>query len=351
MQKHIESNRNTGKIRCAVVGCGRIGSSLEDDRLREKPASHAGAVAGNRETVLVAGADPDPDARSAFAKRWKLPASSVYATAEELFDTEKPDIVHITSDTDTHTPLLISALEHRVPVIVLEKPVSEDLSGARSALSMVEAAEKEGTSRVIINHERRFSDNYRRLRASIAGNEFGTLKALHCRLYMGLAKKPAQVLWHDGTHLVDIITFLAGDWEVTAVHGDSADTAAPFLAVGKTLSRNEPALITLDCSPGRDYLSFELDGEFSSGRVRIGNGIWETWKSMPSPYYETFRSLTCTSRGDRRMIRKTGYFSNMINHAVECFRNPETPAESSYRDGLAALEILDTIIGNRTLSE
>lgn len=330
-------------VRCAVIGCGRIGSSLQDDRLREKPASHAGAIAQNRETVLVAGADPDAGARHAFGRRWRLPASALFESAEKMLETAAPDIVHIASDTDTHIPLLETCLAARVPVIILEKPVGESLEQAQAALPLVQAAQNAGTSRVIVNHERRFSADYRELRGIIDSGTLGTLKAVHARLYMGKTKKPADVLWHDGTHLVDLVSFLAGRWEITAVHGDGDNTTDPFFSLGKTTGRDETALITIDSSPGRDFLAFELDCEFSSGRVRAGNGIWEVWSSKPSPFYEQFRSL-CLTRSGRGKRTKTGYFANMLAHAVDCYRNPATIAVSSFEDGMAALQILHTIL-------
>jgi predicted dehydrogenase len=345
----MKQKQSSDIVRCAVIGCGRIGSSLEDDRLREKPASHAGAIAYNRDTRLVGGVDPDPDARSAFAKRWHLAPVSVFENAERMLETLHPDIVHIASDTETHIPLLETCLAAGVPVIVLEKPVGVSLEEARRALPRVEKAEREGRSRVIVNHERRFSLDYRMLRSIIASGELGTLRAIHSRLYMGLNKPPAQVLWHDGTHLVDIITFLAGPWDVTAVQGDPEDRGNPFMASGKTRERVDAALVTLDCSPGRDFLGFELDVDFSSGRIRAGNGIWEVWKSEPSPWYEAFRSLRPTKDRRWRKPRKTGYFANMMAHAVACVRDPAEPAESSFRDGLAALELLDSIRAKRTI--
>lgn len=334
----------TSHIRCAVIGCGRIGSSLQDDRLREKPASHAGAIAQNRETVLVAGADPDAEARHAFGRRWRLPASALYETAEKMLKAESPDIVHIASDTDSHIPLLRTCLAVHIPVIILEKPVGESLKQAQAALPLVQAAQNAGTSRVIVNHERRFSADYRELRSIISSEELGILKAIHARLYMGKTKKPADVLWHDGTHLVDLVSFLAGHWEVNAVHGDSNSTTDPFFSLGKTTGRNETALITIDSSPGRDFLAFELDCEFASGRVRAGNGIWEVWKSEPSPFYEQFRSLRRIKNGRRG---KTGYFANMLAHAVSCFYNPATPSISTFEDGVAALEILQTMCSGK----
>lgn len=337
-------DRNKRLIRAAVLGTGRIGSSLEDDRLREKPASHAGAISRNRETQLVAGADPDPDARAAFAKRWKLPATQVFESVETLLATVHPDLVHIACDTDAHIPLLLTCLERQVPVIVLEKPIGATLEEARSALPQVQEAEKAGTSRVIVNHERRFSADYRRLRSVIQTGELGELRAIHSRLYMGKKKMPAQLLWHDGTHLVDIISFLVGAWDITAIKGDAQDTEKPFFVTGNSKHRENPVLITLDASPGRDYLAFELDCEFTRGRIRAGNGIWEEWESAPSPLYESFRSLRRRGRVNRRVFRKTGYFATMLAHAVDCFRDPVTPAQSSFEDGLNALEILDRII-------
>jgi len=348
MSASEERKKPIKKIRCVVIGCGRIGSSLEDDRLREKPASHAGAIAKNRETVLVGGADPEPEARIEFARRWKLPLSSVYETAEQMLETLRPDIVHIASDTESHISLLKTCLADRIPVIVLEKPVGMSLEEAKDLLPLVEQAEQEGTSRVIVNHERRFSRDFRFLRSIIESEELGTLKAIHSRLYMGLEKPPAQVLWHDGTHLVDIITFLAGPWDVTAVQGNADHTENPFMALGETRNREETALVSIDCSPGRDFLGFELDVEFSSGRIRAGNGIWEVWKSEPSPWYEAFRSLRPVRGRNWRKMQNTGYFANMMAHAVTCFRDPSVPAESSFRDGVAALEILDAIRSTRT---
>lgn len=340
------ADRNKRYIRAAVLGTGRIGSSLENDRLREKPASHAGAISHNRETLLVAGADPDADARAAFAKRWKLPATQVFESAETLLATVHPDLVHISCDTKAHIPLLLSCLEKHVPVIVLEKPIGSTLEEARSALPQVQAAEKNGTSRVIVNHERRFAADYRQLREIIQSEELGALRAIHSRLYMGKTKMPAQVLWHDGTHLVDIISFLAGSWDSTAVYGNAQNTENSFLVTGASLQKENPVLITIDASPGRDFLAFELDCEFTRGRIRAGNGIWEEWESAPSPFYESFRSLRRRAQKPWKKIRKTGYFANMIAHAVDCFRDPATPAQSSFEDGLKALEILDRIISS-----
>lgn len=339
---------DTRKIRCAVIGTGRIGSSLETDSLREKPASHAGAIARNRACALVAGADPDADALAAFGRLWKLPREALFSDARAMLDSVKPDIVHIAADTDEHVPLLRLALEREVPVIVLEKPVAASIAEAKGVLPLVEEAEALGTSRVVVNHERRFAADYRAARALIRSSELGPLRSLHARLYMGKAKTPEAVLWHDGTHLADIITFLTGAWDVSAVHGVASSKAGTFLAIGETLAPpapgEPPVSIVVDASPGRDHLVFELDLSFASGRLRIGNGVFEAWRSAPSRLYERFRSLELSRGKPGKGWGKTGYFSGMQAHAVDLFRDSSLPGESTFQDGLGALELLERMI-------
>jgi predicted dehydrogenase len=329
------------KIRCAVIGTGRIGSSLETDRLREKPASHAGAISRGPDTALVAGADPDADNLAVFGRQWRLPPSALFSDPGEMLDAVKPDIAHIAADTESHVPLLLLALERKVPVIVLEKPVGATLAEARGALAAVELTEKAGTSRVVVNHERRFAADYRRAREYIRSGTLGKLLSAQGILHMGLTKPPAQVLWHDGTHLVDALSFLIGPWDVTGSIGDVRSGTGNFLVLGKG---PESVSVVIDASPGRDHLAFELDLGFCSGRIRVGNGIWEVWRSEPSRYYESFRSLTLTEGKPGQGFGKTGYFSGMMAHAVELFRNPTLPGESTYGDGLRALELLDAAI-------
>ncbi len=332
-----------GKVRCAVIGTGRIGSSLETDRLREKPASHAGAISADGRARLIAGADVDPDALASFAAQWKLPREALFTDADTLLERARPDLVSIACDTDEHDRVLRLCLRHTVPVIVLEKPIASSLEEARATSALVEGAARAGTSRVVVNHERRFARDWKAARDIIRSRRYGPLRSLHARLYMGKTKAPESVLWHDGTHLVDIVRFLVGPWKVLACHGDSRDKGANFLAVGIP-GELEGVHIVLETAPGRDYLAFEVDLNFESGRVRVGNGLWETWDSKPSRLYETYRSLELTSPAGKNPYKKTKYFSSMMAHAIDLALNPSIHVESSYDDGLAALELLDAII-------
>ncbi len=82
--------------------------------------------------------------------------------------------------------------------------------------------------------------------------------------------------------------------------------------------------------------------EFSceKGRLRIGNGAFEVWESVPSPYAEKFRSLRQT---DERFSGPTGYFANMVKDAVACAREPGKKPRSGAADGLRVIEYLHSV--------
>ena len=332
------------RLRCALCGTGRIGSSLENDRKREKPASHAGAISHNRHTVLAAGADPDRENLSAFGARWRIPSERLFSSLDAMLKETRPDILHIASSTEAHIPNLLTALERKVPVIVLEKPVAENIDTAREALASIGAS----SSRVIVNHERRFSADYIYVRDRIISGDLGGLSSIHGKLFLGRTKRPRDVLWHDGTHMLDIIRFLAGsDVAPSAIHGNPWSAGNNVLLVG-TIPQNEgDCILSLECSPFRDYLQFELDLSFEKGRIRVGNGVFEELTSRPSPYYEQYRSLLPAEKkllSHSRTFGKTGYFAHMMAHAVELFYNPDQSCRSTFADGIASIDTIQKFI-------
>ena len=110
----------------------------------KKPATHAGAIHANTRTVLVGGFDIDPEAGKTFAQRWNLnPESDLCSSSTELIETKKPDILHIATHEDSHLNCLAQAVALSVPVVILEKPVSDSLRKA------VKAGKNLGNTRVI----------------------------------------------------------------------------------------------------------------------------------------------------------------------------------------------------------
>jgi predicted dehydrogenase len=327
------------KIPVAIVGLGRIAGLLEDDPLREKPCTHAGAVAGNKDCLLIAGADIDGERRSRFAERWKVP---VYDDAAVMLKTHRPRILHIATHPDSHEYYCRLAAVHAVPVVVCEKPLADTLRRARRIAALENSRPSPGL-RIITNHERRYSGDYIRAKDLLGGGTLGALLSVKAVLYMGRTRRLVDILWHDGTHLVDAIMFLTGavmrhrrTWG--AGLGGRAGTAylSGRLEGGKAGGRP----FTIELGAERDHLVFELEFSCERGRLRIGNGIFEVWESGPSPYAEGFKSLRKTEEG---FGGATGYFANMQADAVACLREPSRKPRSCAADGLRVIEYLHSV--------
>ena len=347
----------TKKITAAIIGLGRIASLLEEDSLREKPCTHAGAIAANSECALAAGCDIDEDRRRLFAEKWQVP---VYADAAEMLRLHQPQILAIATHPDSHYRFCLLAARHNVPVIVCEKPVADNIGEARkiAALCRTGAAAAAGSSAaagkgaraalpvIITNHERRYSQDYIRAKTILEEGKLGQLLSVRAALCMGKTARLLDMLWHDGTHLADAIMFLSNStlrhrraWGAKLASRSGTVWLEGALHSRKN-SRQIAVPVIIEIGAGRDHLVFEIEFSCEKGRLRIGNGIFEVLESAPSPYAEKFRSLKNTGE---QFSGATGYFANMLKDAVCCVRDPQRPPVSSATDGLRVIEYLNSV--------
>ena len=325
-------------VKAAVVGLGRIASLLEEDSLREKPCTHAGAIAANPRCELAAGCDIDPGRRNLFAERWRVP---VYEDATEMIRIHAPQILVIATHPDSHYRYCRLAADTGVRAAICEKPLADSIGEARKIASL----EKNGLV-IITNHERRYSQDYINAKAILEGERLGKLLCVRAVLYMGKDKRLLDVFWHDGTHLADAIMFLTGAslkhrrrWGASL----AAKTGTAWLE-GELSKNPAPIPVIIEVGAGRGYLAFEMEFSCEQGRLRIGNGIFEVWESAPCPYAEKFRSL-------RRMgdvfSGPTGYFANMVEDAVSCALESGRRPRSNAADGLRVIEYLHSVMAWR----
>jgi hypothetical protein len=101
-----------------------------------------------------------------------------------------------------------------------------------------------------------------------------------------------------------------------------------------------PVPVIIEIGAGRDHLVFEIEFSCEKGRLRIGNGVFEVFESVPSPYAEKFRSLKKT---DENFCGPTGYFANMLKDAVSCVRGKNRKPSSGAMDGLRVIEYLNSV--------
>ena len=324
----------------ALIGTGRIGYSLGLDKKREQPASHTMALNANPRINLAAACDINHENLEHWHKANKYAA--VFDSAEALLSSRSFDIITVAVNEDAHLKVAAAAIEAKPRLLILEKPVALNV---QEGLKLKKLAETSGVP-VLVNHERRFAKDYQKAKSLMAS--IGTLQTVHASLYSGLrvySQKEEQTgaysLIHDGTHLVDIVRFLLDDPELAnpVVSGifRSEDGCVRNLCAHYEMQGG--ASVLFEISGRSKFFGFEIILVGTEGRITIGNGIAGFEKRRPSKLYSGFYSLMPERV---KFPRKTGYFSNMIQNAVD-FLDGNAPLMSTLQTGLDALKVLEDI--------
>jgi len=331
----------------AIIGCGRIGSLLEEDPLRGKPCTHAGAFGADPAFRLVAGCDLDNDRLQRFAKRWQLSDTHLYTDYNKLLSEEKPDVVSIATWTGTHGEITEAAARAGVRLIYCEKPL--ELSPKR-ARQMVELCRQHGIH-LVVNHDRRWSWPYRAACKLLRSGELGEVRTVIGNVLTGTPlpdwhSDPARAghgpLMHDGTHLVDAIRFLLGE-DFASVRGRICrdDNASVEHTSYAWFTMNSGATGFLEAGGQRGYFNFSIDIQLSRGRILVGNGFQRLFVPRPSRMYSGFQDLIEVPFPDGD--RQQRYHRATMEFAKVLAGSQGTKLSSTGADGLAVLEVINAI--------
>jgi len=241
------------KYKVGVIGVGRIGALLEEDRLREKPCSHVGAWKSISGVDVVAIADPDTQRGDAVAAKWSV--REHYADYKDLLSYHNFDVVSVATPTETHADIVTTiAKKRRARLIFCEKPIADNI---RDATRMVQTCQKYGV-KLAINHTRRWDPIYQDIASTLHTPHFGNPLA-------GVAYFTGDVI-NDGVHIADLLNWYELTEKVTVFNQWLKDV---------------------------EYVMFELDIVCQKGRLRVSeNGEkYELWTSVPSDHYEGLNEL------------------------------------------------------------
>src|SRR5438874_5298476 len=182
MGSGVASNR----YRVAIIACGSI-AQLHLRSYRAIP-----------EVEVVAGADVSPEVRERWQREHGVPR--MYATAEEMLDRERPDIVSICTWPPLRPQMTELACAAGVKALVAEKPMAVDLAGCDR---MIAAAERSGTV-LIVHHQRRFRDRFVKARELIDAGAIGAVEQV-------TVYNSGGDLLTSSSHMVDVMRYLLHD--------------------------------------------------------------------------------------------------------------------------------------------
>ena len=209
--------------RVAIIGLGRMGSTIDDEHPSLAPYSIAAATRASDRLELVAGSDLISDKRETFGTRWGI--DSLYQDYTVMIERERPDLVAVCTRAtslpkphdrapsrefleDSHAEIGTRVAEAGVPMLYLEKAISNTIRGADSVL---EACRRNGT---VFNSGvlRRFCGWADATRAAIEKGQVGEPQVV---AHFGTGS-----LMHSHVHSIDTISYLLGDPGITAVRGE-----------------------------------------------------------------------------------------------------------------------------------
>ena len=174
----IEESRPQNTYRGAVVGCGRMGSTIDDEHIGLQhypwPWAHAPAMIEARGIELVAAADAEPEKLADFKRRWGVEA--LYSDYREMVEKEKPDLVALTTRPGPRAEVAIGLAEMGVKAIFATKPMCRSLAEADA---MIEACRKHGAILAIACHLNWYG-YYTRARQLIDAGAIGKLRSMLC---------------------------------------------------------------------------------------------------------------------------------------------------------------------------
>jgi len=328
-------------FKTGVIGCGRIGSLLEEDPLRGKPCTHAGAFSTLKNAQIIAGCDINKTRLKNFGEKWKV--KHLYTNYQDMLSENSLDILCIATWTNQHATIALEGVRSGVKGIFCEKPIDVDFNLARK---LVRTCQKKNIP-LLINHERRWDAYYQKAHKIIRTGKIGEVRTI---IGNALSSKPGELLakqygggalFHDGTHLIDLLLYFGGPIEWVSGNENRPkgkrfieETASAMIA----FQNGSQGFI--EAGGNRNYFNFELDIQGSEGRLLIGNSGRELYITKKSKRFKGFQELEKIP-----FPKPKQYESPFVGGAKEMIKSINTgkPAFSSGEDALRALEIIYTI--------
>ena len=275
--REAERTRPRRMHRAAVVGCGRMGSTIDDEQIGRPsypwPWAHAPAIIEARNVELVAAADVDKGRLDDFRRRWNVEA--LYRDYREMAAREKPDLVAVTTGPDERAEVVIGLAEAGVKGIFATKPMCRTLAEADA---MIATCRDNGVILAMACHLNWYCW-YTSAREAIAAGAIGELRSMVCHC--------AASLSNIGSHTLALLRLFAGapaSWVFGHMDSDAEAAGSGDLSgTGYVVYENGMrALLNSRCEQDAGFqwtIEFIRDG----GRIlsRNAHAQFELWTKDP----------------------------------------------------------------------
>lgn len=274
---------STRPLKSAIVGAGYISDY------------HLSAIARSANAELVAICDLRVKAAEKLASAY--PQAKVYADINEMLDQEKPDVVHILTQPDSHFALASMAIKQGCHVVV-EKPVTVNAEEARALAKLAD----EHRVSVTVNHNFLFSRPFLQLKDILDKGALGPIKSVRVVWRKVLApvnfgpwnlwmlREPGNILFETGSHSIsELLSALGGTPELTRVDPRRPKTlpsGSTFFQRWSITGKLNDIIVNIETAfdEGYEQHYVEVEGMFGVAKADIENDAFTIDQNTGSAY-------------------------------------------------------------------
>ncbi len=198
----------------AFLGCG------------PRAKKHAQAYRHVERGKPVAACDVDAQRLAAFGDEFGIDAR--FTDIHEMLDRVSPDLLHVVTPPGLRVPLMTIASEHKVPVVIVEKPIAVQGEDWRQLREL----DARSSTRFVVNTQLHFHPRNLELKRVVAGGEIGEIRFIDV--------SARSTILDQGVHVLEL---------AHSYNGYSAPTAVFAQASGaRTLTSKQPSPDTAEAS-------------------------------------------------------------------------------------------------------
>lgn len=324
-------------IRTAILGLGRIAWSLEADKLRYHPCTHAGTLLSLPRKFQITGAcDLKQDAIDAFGKYAgrRAPGCVCGTSARDVLRQAGAELVIVAASLESHELLVREAVRSGAKAVLLEKPPAMSYNAARKLLKLCRDIP------VWVNFERRYHPQYAAVRAIVAENR-ERLRSIRGRVLAGRAPGDSDSgpLLHDAIHWIDLLLWFTG-----SPRGISARQLRERGRAEHTsfVRFDYPEFsATLESGGQRRYFEFEMEIDFDNLRIHCGNTGFRILERSASKRYANFSELSPARSVKLPMWRNP--WPALYSEIHSALRSGTNSMTSSLFNALEAMRLIDLV--------
>ena len=246
------------KFDVLIVGLGQIGVGYDLDLEHDEYVySHAAAFSQHKDFNIVGGVDMNAKLGKMFEERYD---SEFYINIQESLQKHHPDVIVISTSTQSHNQILKDIIKYSKPKVILcEKPLSYSVEETYSMQKLC----KDSNIKLFVNYMRISLPNSIEIKNKIDNGEYaGSLKGVVWY---------SKGLIHNGTHFVSLLEYWLGPIKENRCISkgrllDNQDIEPDF-----TLSFERGRVIFLSTKE-ENFSNYAIELMFENGRLRYERG-------------------------------------------------------------------------------